>query len=259
MSDPAHNPCGPCGACCRSYIVPVCGYDIWLISTGQHLSPETFLVACPQEEPGRDGLYLEAGGQAYGLALDKRGRFAPRQPCVFLLGLADGETRCGVYADRPIVCRAYPMRIWGGVVFQRKESICPPAAWPGDAVRRPAWRTALQRFYMQMDVYAAVVARWNARVAAYPGARFTLYEYFSYILNVYDRLAGLTADLGAEAVAEIEAAWPTVPRPHGDLTRLRGPRAAPPWITYLLHARGIIDSFYPNIPLDPTLVLAPEY
>ena len=27
MSDAFHNPCATCGACCRSYIVPVCGYD----------------------------------------------------------------------------------------------------------------------------------------------------------------------------------------------------------------------------------------
>ena len=37
-----HNSCASCGICCRSHIIPLSGYDVWRISTRQHLSPEQF-------------------------------------------------------------------------------------------------------------------------------------------------------------------------------------------------------------------------
>src|SRR5438270_9699051 len=143
-----HNPCATCGACCRNYIVPVCGRDIWFISTRQRLSPEQFLVAFPQEDSAIDGFYLQAGSKPYGLALDKQGKFGRTQPCVFLMHLGEGNDRCGIYNDRPTVCRAYPMALWSDVVYQRKDSLCPPDSWPVKEVLRPSWRAALQRFHM---------------------------------------------------------------------------------------------------------------
>src|SRR5690242_11082305 len=106
-----HNPCAACGLCCRSYIVPVCGYDVWRISTAQRLSPEQFLVSYPPADPGLDSFLLAAKEPPQALALDKQGRFARKQPCVFLLRLADGTDRCGIYDHRPVTCQAYPMAI----------------------------------------------------------------------------------------------------------------------------------------------------
>ena len=56
----ARNPCATCAQCCTSYIVSVCGYDVWRISTRQRLSPEQFLVAMPQDRRGKDGFLLNA-------------------------------------------------------------------------------------------------------------------------------------------------------------------------------------------------------
>jgi Fe-S-cluster containining protein len=255
-----HNPCATCGACCRSYVVPVCGYDVWLISTGQRLGPEQFVVACPQEEPGFDGFRLEAAGTTYGLALDKQGRFHPTQPCVFLMKFANGHMRCGIYPQRPSVCRVYPMSIWNGMVYKTEESLCPPGAWPEDEPQRPNWRAALQRMYMHYDIYNEVVARWNARVArAGPGMRFTLHEYLSYLLNVYGRLAALNSQLGDEQLVKVQASWPTVPRPSISLAELRVRVGQHPWLDYLMRARGVIDSFYPEVEPLPLLVLMPNY
>ena len=253
MSAAPSNPCATCGVCCHSYLVPVCGYDVWLISREQQLSPETFLVAFPQPEGGPETFRLAAGGQNLALALDKRGRFRAKGDCIFLVRLAGGHKRCGIYDHRPSVCRAYPMRLETGTVSQREDVLCAPGSWPAAAVARPAWRAALQRQRMHFDVYHEVVARWNARVAARPEARFLSREYFSYLLNVYDRLAALDAQMGAAAVAAVQESWPHLSGPRGDLSVLRQPGTDLPWLDYLEAVRPIVDCFYPEVPRQALL------
>src|SRR5438477_10469891 len=163
-----HNPCATCGACCRSYVVPVCGYDVWLISTHQRLSPEQFVVTYTENEGSLDGFRLEPEGNLFGMALDKQGKFTQHQSCIFLMHLGDGNDRCGIYEHRPITCREYPMALWSSTVFLRKDALCPPGSWPLREVVRPSWKLALQRFHMYFDVYREVLARWNARVVLAP-------------------------------------------------------------------------------------------
>jgi len=261
------NPCATCGACCRSYLVPVCGYDVWLISTRQHLSPEHFLIVLPQKRPGLDGFRLSPDGPPYGLALDKRGRLHPKQPCVFLVELAGGHARCGVYDHRPVVCQAYPMALREGAVAQRGDALCPPGAWPAAAVARPAWRVAQQRQRLHFDVYHEVVARWNARVAqageAFPAIRFAYGEYLSYLTNVYTRLAdedGEDGEDGADGetlLARALAGWPPGLPPGVDIMDEHLPRGVPAWLAYLRRVRAIIGWFYPSVPAAPGPVLVP--
>jgi Fe-S-cluster containining protein len=256
-AEPSQQPCATCGACCRDYVVPVFGHDVWRISTGQRLSPEHFVVAYPQKAAALDGFLLEAGGVSFSLALDKRGPFKAGRSCVFLVELVGGHARCGIYAQRPVVCRAYPMTIWSGVVAQRPESLCPPDSWPLAAVLRPAWRSALQRLRLQWDIYGEVVARWNARVAAASTHRsFALPEFLSYLINVYDRLAALERELGEATMTEVEATWPNVPRAPLDPRLLAADAAALPWLGYFSRARQVIDTYYPDIPPQPPRMLA---
>jgi hypothetical protein len=42
------------------------------------------------------------------------------------------DRRCGIYADRPLVCRIYPAEINPFVVFQQEAKVCPPEAWATD-------------------------------------------------------------------------------------------------------------------------------
>ena len=185
--------------------MPVCGYDVWLISTRQHLGPEQFLLAFPQQQPGLDGFRLSGDGPTFGLALDKQGPLRATQPCVFLMRLAGGHDRCGIYAERPVVCRSYPMSVWENAVVQRRDALCAPGSWSEADVGLPAWRDSLQLLRIHFDFYHEVVARWNARVAAEaPGAEFELPEYYSYLLNVYDRVASLENETSTpERVREI--------------------------------------------------------
>jgi Fe-S-cluster containining protein len=236
MSALPHNPCATCGACCRSYIVPVCGYDVWRISTGQRLGPEQFLIPCPQDSPRSDGFLLEVGEPTYGLALDKRGRFHPNQPCVFLVDLKGGQSRCGIYADRPVVCQAYPMTLRGHETVQFADALCPPGSWPEGAVRRPSWREAIARRTMHFAIYEDVVSRWNGRVmSAGPGAAFSLFEFYAYLMNVYDRLDALNRAVGPDDLAAIQRTW-------GDTQDDNGPRSI--WLDYQAAVRQIIAGFY---------------
>jgi Fe-S-cluster containining protein len=249
MSTTRHNPCATCGRCCRSYVVPVCGYDVWLISTTQRLSPASFLVACPQQEPTGEGFRLERDGPTFFLALDKQGRFAIKAPCVFLVRLAGGHERCGIYGHRPVVCQAYPMQPGDGGLRQRPDALCPPGAWPEATLAWPAWRLALQRQRMHFDVYAVVIARWNERVArAEPGDTFRLQEFSSYLLNVYDRLAALGRQMGAAAMAEIERTWGSRPGATGDGQEVAAAAGPAPWLDYLLRVRAVVERFYPELP-----------
>ena len=143
MSETPHNPCATCGRCCRSYVVPVCGHDIWQICRAQRLSPASFLLAAPQPEPDPEGFRLERDGPTFYVVLDKQGRFTIKQRCVFLVTLGGGHERCGIYDHRPIVCRTYPMNLMASVVSPRPDLLCPPDSWPDEVIRRPAWRATL--------------------------------------------------------------------------------------------------------------------
>lgn len=259
MTALAINPCATCGACCRSYVVPVFGHDVWSIVSQQRLSPEQFLVVCPEKEPRPEAFLLEAEEQWFSLALDKKGVFALKKPCVFLMELPGNNDRCGIYADRPVVCQSYPMSLWSGVVTQRRNTLCPPDSWPLAQVMHPSWRTTLQRLCMHVDIYGEVVARWNARVMSHPGVTFSLPEYFSYLLNVYERLAWLAGELGPSFLAEVEATWPTFPRQAIKSVEALNTVGDTPWLRYFTHARQVIDSFYPHVPPQaPAFRAAPE-
>lgn len=253
MRDGRASPCGTCGACCRSYVVTLFGEDVWRLSTRLRLAPEQFVLAHPQAEPASDGFLLEPGGPPLGLALDKQGRFRDTQPCVFLLELGGGESRCGVYPDRPVVCQGYPMSFLAGRVSQRADALCPPGSWPDELVALGEWRAALQRLRMAWDVYAEVVARWNARVSAARLEReFGFSEYLAYLMNVYDRLDRLNRRLGEATLGEVLEDWPMPPRPEWRPEDLKDHQ----WWSYLGQARAVIDRFYPQLAPLPCVMLS---
>jgi Fe-S-cluster containining protein len=186
MTWTAQSPCATCGTCCRSYVVPLLGQDVWRISRGLGLSPELFVLAYDQPEPGPDGFLLEHHGRPQGLALDKRGDFDPASPCVFLVELGGGHARCGIYELRPGTCRTYPMARRDATVALRQDALCPPGAWSTRQVATPHWRLHLQDYTEQWEAYVAVVQGWNDRISRHE-RRATLPEYLGFLLNVYDR------------------------------------------------------------------------
>jgi Fe-S-cluster containining protein len=224
------TPCASCGQCCRGYVVPVCGFDVWRISRELRVDPAAFVVAWQEEEPGTDGFRLEPEGPLFKLVLDKRSWSRQRSACVFLMGLPGGQDRCGIYGQRPVACRSYPMLLVSGGVVLRDDPLCPPGAWSSADVRDPAWREALQQAAMQYDVYKVVVDHWNARVrdgSLAAGLGFA--DYYRYVLTAYDALAQLEAD---EATLRARAATWRTPG--------AGPVEALPWQRHLDRVREVL-------------------
>jgi Fe-S-cluster containining protein len=249
MSVAPHNPCATCGRCCRSYVVPVCGHDIWQICRAQRLSPSAFLIAVAQPEPNPEGFRLERDGPTYYLVLDKQRRFAINERCVFLVRLAGGHERCGIYDHRPMVCRTYPMNLNYPVVSPRPDLLCPPDSWPDEVIARPTWLRNLVRQRMRYDLYSIVVARWNARVADMPpDFAFHMHDYSSYLLNVYDRLARFDDRLGSARLVEVEASWRRPPQTPAPDAGVDDGDDRPPWLDYVAGVLQVVNGFYPTVP-----------
>jgi hypothetical protein len=111
---------------------------------------------------------------------------------------------------------------------------------------------------MHYDIYHVVVARWNARVAAAgPGAQFSLSEFYSYLLNVYDRLAALDDEVGEAELARAQATWGALPERDSAAPELRVQAGDFPWLDYVARVRRVVDGFYPDVEPLPLIALRP--
>lgn len=183
------NPCDGCDArCCSSYSVHVTGGDAWRIASGTGLDLAEFLAYAPEVERTDVGFLLERGGPTYDLILDAARTDERGRPCVFLrVDAASGAGRCGIYPLRPGACRRFPaMRLDGNRVGVRDGIVCPEGAWDGYPIDRLSWRVALARERREAELYAVVVADWNARVEADGGgAARTVEQYLDHLGEAY--------------------------------------------------------------------------
>jgi Fe-S-cluster containining protein len=197
-------------------------------------------------EPDPDTFRLRPGGTQFRLVLEKRGTFEPTGPCVFLMELGGGHSRCGVYDDRPSVCRIYPTRMTQGVLALGGDVLCPPDAWSAEDVALRHWRDAHRRMRFHFDVYVEVVRRWNARIDAMDTSS-KVTEYLDYVLNVYAGLAAVDAAVPATELENIALEWRSPPQE-------RDGGEPPRWLRYFRDARDVIDQFFPEVPPLPMLV-----
>ena len=242
------TPCASCGLCCRSYLVPVFGHDLYRLVKHRNLDPRTFTFVCEQEAPDKVGFRLEGSGLTYGLALDKKEKLEVSQPCTFLIEHGDGTSHCGVYEDRPVACATYPMVRAPGRIALMPAALCPPDAWQPGETTKPHWADGMQRLARYRDTYVEVVNRWNAWIDAIPEPARPAEHYVAYVLQVYDRLAALDEEIGAEPLSHIERAWASLAL---DSPAAAGRDAEPAWISYMRRVRAVIDQFFPDLPPLP--------
>jgi len=127
--------CTQCGKCCRDTKVPLTVAEAitWL-----NRGDEVQLLCEASPWPAA----LDGDPRA---AHFKRRSFAvmsgsmPTRVAVSLVANIVGacpnllpNLRCGIYQDRPLVCRIYPAEINPFVTLKRENKACPPEAWAGD-------------------------------------------------------------------------------------------------------------------------------
>ena len=184
------NACAGCvGACCCDVAVAVTGYDAWRIAAANGLAFTDFLgvATAARAEPGT--FRLAGGDAALVLARDP----SDDRACVFLDAPdADGVRRCGTYAARPRVCRAYPMELRGRDVGVRSDVTCAPDDWDPAAIDRSAWRRDLVLYVLDREIDALVTATWNAT------ARDGLDAYLTFVRRAYAAIDALRAAYAVE-------------------------------------------------------------
>ena len=178
--------------CCYTAFVVPSGRDVWRIARALDSPPWAFLVYFQAPAPRGDAFLLAPGGPAFRLALAKgatRRTKAP-PPCIFLLHTRDGSHRCGLGALRPLTCRAFPVDLVSGVLCVQPDADCTCRHWALPDVDIAEETALVQARQADFAEYCAVVARWNARVAAAPPETpFTFFDYCTYLLSAYDSVA----------------------------------------------------------------------
>lgn len=128
--------CTMCGKCCHDLRVPLTVDEAigWL---GRGNDVQVICEALPwPEEPPEDNLLAAhkrrrsfaatSGSLPTRIAITLVGSFAG--PCPNLMQ----DMRCGIYEERPLVCRIYPAEINPFVQLDPAQKACPPEAWaPG--------------------------------------------------------------------------------------------------------------------------------
>lgn len=164
--------CNQCGECCRQMLVPLSDADFRRLRRRfPEQPPASWVRAHPIEREHPEAVWLE--DRPHLLMLRSR----PETGCIFLR-----EGSCGVYTDRPRVCRTWPLDL----ERQRLRispahellvaTACDRTPFTGEAeVRREIRATQLE-----YTAYRARVRQWNQEMRPYP-ERQTLAALLAYL------------------------------------------------------------------------------
>ncbi len=90
----------------------------------------------------------------------------PRR-CGFLVTFGEGYARCGIYAQRPLVCRLFPSDLTRfGVMILTPESICPPDAFSQERSDLSTLHQLHLIARAERSAFRFFLAAWNPRAIA---------------------------------------------------------------------------------------------
>jgi len=132
-----HFSCVGCGVCCKGRLIPLTlaetkkwldrGHEVSVILEAFDESnwprpPQEFAHAVSRSVTVRSG-----DARIQGIAV-----FAGRalEQCPNLRA----DNLCGIYEDRPLVCRIYPMEVNPFIPLDTSNKACPPQAWESDQI-----------------------------------------------------------------------------------------------------------------------------
>lgn len=152
--------CAGCtGDCCRKYKVGVTTGDMRRLAEGTALHPEEFITLLEDDS----GFRLEPDGPTLDLYLVRRKETGG---CGFLMEIAPGKARCGVYAHRPLVCSNFPTTLERGAVGIRQDTVCGPDSWNLAAMELTTYRRDLESNREAWADHRRLARKWNAAVKA---------------------------------------------------------------------------------------------
>lgn len=180
--------CVGCGICCKGRLVPLtlAETEKWL-ARGHHVAVliEAFNeLTWPKTSPHY------AHGAARSVAVNEADN-GIRVIAVFVGNALEqcpnlrSDNLCGIYEERPLVCRIYPMEINPFIYVDPKNKICPPESWGSgeilcsDGVANPELQDLVNRS-RQADIVdastkVAICAQLGFKVASWKGNGFAIY------------------------------------------------------------------------------------
>jgi len=153
VSKTGEFPCISCHTnCCKEYVIFVNAHDIYRLSVGLGLAPESFLEIYGAKDYDL-GIKVKEG--LLDLALkQKDGR------CIFLEESKD-IFRCTVNDFKPSVCKSYPFQMTNGKLSQMSDKMC-PVEW-NTAEFEAMMSTHLKKDKDEWKFYDELVLEWNTK------------------------------------------------------------------------------------------------
>lgn len=172
------EPCKSCGGgCCNKFAVYLTVFDIMRIADAYGLQPKEFTKR--QERKMVRGRWapsfflfdLNGGMKDYIICIMRK----KNEHCIFYRH----EKGCGIYENRPLVCRAYPFLIDedGGLDYL-KPFVC-WREWEEDEVDKEGFMDVILRHCDEIRDYGKITRKWNS--ARRVGKGFE--EYLEFCLN----------------------------------------------------------------------------
>ena len=153
VSKTGEFPCISCHTnCCKEYVIFVNAHDIYRLSVGLGLAPESFLEIYGAKDYDL-GIKVKEG--LLDLALKQKDG-----GCIFLEESKD-IFRCTVNEFKPSVCKSYPFQMKNGKLIQMRDKMC-PVEW--DIKEFEAiMSTHLKKDEDEWKFYDELVLEWNAK------------------------------------------------------------------------------------------------
>jgi Fe-S-cluster containining protein len=165
--------------------VPLTGDDVWRLVRLLRVPLRCFVLPIVAPGPGPGRFLLAAAGPFWQLQL---ARTAGEQgSCQFLVDFSGGYRRCGVYAARPAVCRAYPVGRHATAGLRPVAGrVCPQGAFERDDWTAGLdWPARLDELTAELELERLAVEDWNSRVAGLaPGEEATPDHFLAFQLRL---------------------------------------------------------------------------
>jgi Fe-S-cluster containining protein len=162
-------PCISCHTnCCKEYVIFVNAHDIYRLSNGLSLAPESFLEIYGAKDFDL-GIKVKEG--LLDLALKQNDG-----KCMFLEEAKD-IFRCTVNDFKPSVCKSYPFQMKNGRLIQMSEKMC-PVEWDTKEFEA-MMSTHLKKDENEWKFYDKLVLEWNEK----HGMKKPLSEFLKFILD----------------------------------------------------------------------------